>query len=217
MRVMAAPSAIGHYTAGEVGRLAGVSGQTIGQWARYSIIPSVSTNPRVYSYADAGEAVLVRYLLHHELQPSDVREIVKNLRDKFGAWPLTNAPLAHDGRFVVVRDREGRVFSASYADQGVLEGTLERLTEVDLFAIRTALSRGGWVADLSKIAHVEVDPERLSGQPTIRGKRIATEVVADLARDEAGREVLREDFHLTEEEIADAVEYERAVREAVAA
>jgi len=63
------PAAIGHYSAGEVARLAGVSPQRVGSWARYGIVPRVSRKPSIYSYADAGEAVIVRYLIEHGVKP----------------------------------------------------------------------------------------------------------------------------------------------------
>jgi uncharacterized protein (DUF433 family)/DNA-binding transcriptional MerR regulator len=205
------PAAIGRYSATEVGRLAGVSAQRIGQWARVGIIPSVSHQPRVYSYADAGEAVLVRYLVQQGLRPRDVREIVENLRKRYGAWPLAHAPLEHDGRLVVVREGKEMFFSAA-TDHEVIAGTL-----IDLKAVRAALERGGWVAYHHPRDYVEVDPERLSGRPTVRGRRIATEVVADLAQRPEGRDILRDDFGLSDDEIDDAVGYEADVREATAA
>ncbi|MGI8779293.1 MAG: DUF433 domain-containing protein [Solirubrobacteraceae bacterium] len=47
------------------------------------------------------------------------------------------------------------------------------------------------------------DPERLSGRPMIRGRRIAAEDVARIA-EESGGDVLVEDYELSEREIADA-------------
>lgn len=207
-----APAAIGRYSAEEVGRLAGVSARRVGQWARYGIIPSVSDEPRVYSYADAGEAVLVRYLLGVGLRPTDVRQIVVDLRKKFGLWPLSSAPLEHDGKLVVLREGD-RVFVAVLKpEQKVIAETL-----IDLHVVRAALERGGWVSLGHPREHIEVDPERLSGRPTVRGRRVATEMVANIAAKPEGREVLRDEFHLTDEEIEDAVAYEHDVREAVAA
>jgi DNA-binding transcriptional MerR regulator len=48
----------GHYLASEVGRLAGVSGQSIGQWARNGYLRSSQSDgpPRVYSFQDVAEA-----------------------------------------------------------------------------------------------------------------------------------------------------------------
>lgn len=205
------PRAIGHYSAAEVGRLAGVSARRVGQWARYGIIPSVSSKPRVYSYADAGEAVLVRYLIGLGYKPREVRQVVEQLRNKYGEWPLASAPLEHDGRLLVIKDKDGVYLSVQRPDHEVIAGTL-----IDLKAVRTALERGGWVSVGTTREYIEVDPERLSGRPTIKGRRIATEVVADLAQRPEGREILLTDFDLSEDEIEAAVNYEADVSAAVA-
>lgn len=206
------PRSIGHYTAAEVGRLAGVSARRVGQWARYGIIPSVSTKPRVYSYADAGEAVLVRYLVGLGYKPGEVREVVESLRRDYGEWPLASAPLEHDGKLLVIKRKGGVYVSVQRPGHGVIAGTL-----IDLKAVRAALERGGWVSVDSPREYIEVDPERLSGRPTIKGRRIATEVVADLAKRPEGREILADDFGLSKEEIDAAVSYEADVSAAVAA
>ena len=85
-----------------------------------------------------------------------------------------------------------------------MEGTI-----IDLRAIRDALSRGGWVAYKTPRDHIEVDPDRHSGEPVIRGRRIATSRVAALADQPEGRKTLRDDFGLTDAEIDDAIDYER--------
>jgi uncharacterized protein (DUF433 family) len=201
----------GHYSAKEVARLAGVSPDRIGQWARYGIIPSRPKSRRVYTFADAAEAVLAHYLVEQGLKPRDIRAIVANLREQFGNWPLTTAPLEHEGRLVVIREGPNLLFDALAHEQEVIVGT------VDLVRVRDALSRGGWVALYHPREHIEVDPERLSGRPTIRGRRVSTESVAALAEREDGLELLYEDFALTREQIADAVAYEADVKEALAA
>lgn len=134
------PRAIGHYSAAEVGRLAGVSARRVGQWARYGVIPSVSSKPRVYSYADAAEAVLVRYLVEIGLKPREVRQIVEGLRTEYAEWPLVAAPLEHDGKLVVIHEGKNIYISALKPGHEVIAGTL-----IDLKAVRAALERGGWV------------------------------------------------------------------------
>jgi uncharacterized protein (DUF433 family) len=211
LRSVAKPRAIGHYSAAEVGRLAGVSARRIGQWARYGLIPSVSAKPRIYSYADAGEAVLVRYLISQKYTTAEVRRIVEQLREEFGTWPLAAAPLEHDGKLTVLR-KDGEVFiSVDRPDHEVMGETF-----LNLKIVREALWSGGWVAYVNNLAHIEVDPERLSGRPTLRGRRLATEVVAELAQLEGGREDLRDEYGLTDEEIDSALAYESAVSAAVA-
>jgi len=208
------PAAIGHYSASEVARLAGVSPVRIGSWARYGIVPRVSRRPSVYSYADAGEAVIARYLIEHGVKPKKVRELVERLRDEFGEWPLARAPLKHEGGLVVMRDPKGGVLVdvINHPDQQVEEGTFLSLTEV-----REALERGGWVAFSTPRPHIQVDPSRLSGRPTIRDRRVPTAMVAELAERAEGRTLLRTEFGLSEEEIDEAVGYEADVADALAA
>jgi uncharacterized protein (DUF433 family) len=206
-------AAIGHYSATEVARLAGVSPRRIGSWARYGIIPSVSKRPRVYSYADAGEAVLVRYLVDQKFATKKIRQIVENLRREYGPWPLATAPLKHDGRLAVI-EKEGKVYidAADTGEQRVIAKTL-----LDLKAVRVALENGGWVAYEKPRKHIQVDPERLSGQPVVRDRRVPTEVVAELAKRPDGLALLRKDYELSDEEIDEAVEYEADVDRALAA
>ncbi len=209
----ASPRAIGHYTAAEVSRLAGVSSRRIGSWARYGIVSRVSRRPNVYSYADVGEAVIAHYLIDQGVKPKKIREMVERLRKRFGEWPLARAPLEHEGGLVVIREGDKVLVDVvNYPDHLVEEGTFLSLTDVC-----EALERGGWVALWNPRAHIQVDPNRLSGRPTIRGRRIPTAMVAELAERDEERTLLRREFGLTEEEIDDAAAYENDVAIALAA
>jgi uncharacterized protein (DUF433 family) len=208
------PTAIGYYTAADVARLAGVSSQKIGQWARRGIIrPSVSRRPNIYSYADAGEAILAHYLVQQGNRPAEVRAVVEALRQDYGEWPLATAPIEHEGKLVVMRDEAGpHFYSVGVLDKHALIGG----TLLDLKVIREALSHGGWVAIDHPREHIEVDPDRHSGEPVIRGRRLSTRRVAELAATKEGRKSLQEDYRLSTAEIEDAVGYERDL-EALAA
>ena len=52
----------GEFLAGAVGELAGVSGNTIGQWARWGYIRASQSDgdPHVYSVEDVAEAAMVK-------------------------------------------------------------------------------------------------------------------------------------------------------------
>ncbi len=86
----------GRLRAGEVGDLAGVSGNTIGQWARWGYIRSSQSEgePRVYSVEDVAEAAIVAELLGRGVRHADIRRTVERLRGEYGAWPLSEARLA---------------------------------------------------------------------------------------------------------------------------
>jgi DNA-binding transcriptional MerR regulator len=93
---MAARSARPHgrLLAGEVAALAGVSGTTIGQWARRGYIRSSQSSgePRVYSVEDVAEAAIVSELLDRGVPHGQIRAAVDLLADR-GRWPLSEVHL----------------------------------------------------------------------------------------------------------------------------
>ena len=95
---MSRPRGHGRLLAGEVGELAGVSGTTIGQWARHGLIRSSQSDgePRVYAVEDVAEAAIVHELLKRGVRHADVRRAIDRLHT-YGAWPLSEAPLATTG------------------------------------------------------------------------------------------------------------------------
>jgi DNA-binding transcriptional MerR regulator len=104
----------GRLLAGEAGELVGVSGTTIGQWARHGYIrPSQSADlPHVYSVEDVGEAAIVAELLARGVRHAEVRRAIERLRS-YGEWPLSEARLAttvDEGRPRIVLHEDGRRF-----------------------------------------------------------------------------------------------------------
>ena len=102
------PRAHGTFLAGEVGELAGVSGNTIGQWARWGYIRASQSagDPHVYSVEDVTEAAMVHTLLERGVSHMMVRRAIAHLGE-YGKWPLSEAPLAvADGR-LVLNERDG--------------------------------------------------------------------------------------------------------------
>lgn len=203
----------GHYLADEVGKLAGVSGQQIGQWARYGYIQSSQSDktPRVYSYQDVAEAMAVHALIEAGVRYDALRATIEWLRDRHGHdWPLSHARLkVGTGTDVYGRPLEKRTVVSDGID---LPANHPVLTEGDLIEIATDLRRGGWAARaLRDLTHIEVHPDRLSGRPVIRGTRVPAEHAARMAEGPGGRETLREDYDLTDEQIGDAVRWWKTV------
>jgi uncharacterized protein (DUF433 family) len=189
----------GIYLAGEVGRLSGVSGWKIGQWARNGYIRSSqgSGSPRLYSFQDVAEAMVVHELLDRNVPYRDIKRAINELRERYGDWPLTLAQLATSRGRVIAQDDE--------ATYDIGKRGWQQMSAQDLERIRDLLQRGGWAArDLPDLEHIEVDPDRLSGRPTIRGRRIPAAKVARLALIEGGRRTLKDDFKLSEAEVRDA-------------
>lgn len=213
----------GHYLASEAGRLAGVSGRTIGQWARRGYIRASQSDrtPKVYSYQDIAEAMVVHELLEAHVDHRAIKAAIEDIRAESGtAWPLTHAalmvPADHEvhttgrrrKRHVVVERDHGNIDTAT--GHPVFEG-------VDLVAIATDLRAGGWAARGRRLRHIEVNPDRLSGRPTIAGTRVPAEDVARLAAEPGGRRTLQDEYGLTAEQIDDAVAWWQAVTEYEAA
>lgn len=213
----------GYYLAHEAGWLAGVSGDRIGQWARRGYIrSSISTGvPRVYSYQDVAEAMVVHELEGDGVPLPAIRRAVQLLREEYGDWPLTQAPLV-----TALLDGSGgdqvAGLALAHADGGLTD--LHRrprhglLPLGEIRRIARDLRRGGWaVRDLPDLRSIEVDPDRLSGRPAISGTRVPAELVAQLARTAAGRSTLRSDYDVTAQQMKDATVWWRAVEEFAAA
>ena len=102
----------GRFLAGEAGELAGVSGTTIGQWARRGYIRASQSSgePHVYSVEDVAEAAIVHALLERGIRHAEIRRTIAALRDR-GTWPLSAASLAttaeNGGPRVVLREEDG--------------------------------------------------------------------------------------------------------------
>lgn len=207
MSAVVALRPVGIYLAAEVGRLAGVSGDRIGQWARRGYIsPSQGKGPpNLYSYQDVAEAMVVHDLLVEGVDLGDIRRTVETLRFDYGDWPLTRAELWVQDETKAVAVREGGEFFEASRKRMPLQGiyNVGRLKR-----IVNDLERGGWAArELDDLTYIEVNPERLSGRPTIRGMRVEADVVAEIAREAAGRRRLRQEYELTDQEIDDAVRW----------
>ncbi|HEX4863487.1 MAG TPA: MerR family transcriptional regulator [Acidimicrobiales bacterium] len=217
---MASREPRGWYLAGEVGRLAGTSGETIGQWARRGYISSSQSIgvPRVYSFQDVAEAMVVHELLERGLTHREIRRAIRNLRQRFGDWPLLTAPIATTDmrrvfgadakEFLLLLEKGGTQVDAV---QGASTQFMLNLS-LGLRAVTKLLRRGGWaVKDLPHVQSIEVDPDRLSGRPTIRSRRIPADKVAILAQTSDGRQSLESDYRLSAKQIEDAVRWYGAV------
>ena len=108
----------GHLLAGEAGELVGVSGTTIGQWARRGYIRASRSAalPHVYSVEDVAEAAIVAALLRRGVRHADIRRAIERLRG-YGDWPLSTATLAttradgpRGGRPRIVLREDGETF-----------------------------------------------------------------------------------------------------------
>ncbi len=207
----------GHYLAQEVGELAGVSGETVGQWARYGYIRASWSKPgeypRIYSFQDIAEAIMVHELVDQRVPLKVLRPVIESLRDQLGDWPLQHAhleTLAPKGIQVAALLVKHGVDRYELGDHGWQQvGS----TTVDPRRVAADLNRGGWAArQIPDLRHIEVDPDRLSGRPTIRGRRVPASMVAELAEAPHGVPLLHEDYDLDADQIRDARRWWEATR-----
>jgi uncharacterized protein (DUF433 family) len=155
--------------------------------------------------------MVVHELIDNNVPLKSIKSAIHGLRAKYGHdWPLTNAALAVQPGFeksplVVIEDEDG-------FDLG--RGWQRVLTTANLRRIAGDLSRGGWVAkEMPELRHIEVNPDRLSGRPTIRGLRVPVELVGELASEPDGVSILKRDYELSEPQIKDATKWWEAVKQ----
>jgi uncharacterized protein (DUF433 family) len=212
----------GHYLAHEVGFLAGISGPLVGQWAKNGYIRSSQGTdlPRIYSFQDVAEAMVVHELTDAGVEYSDIREAIRGLRERFGEdWPLSEAQ-AKLGTYGAKGKAKRRVAYAD--DEGVYDlghKKWQQMDASDLGRISGLLRRGGWAArKLKGLRYIEVNPDRLSGTPTIKDRRVAARSVAELAEQgKAGFDLLRHEYDLGEGQINDAQRWWREASKLAAA
>jgi MerR HTH family regulatory protein len=108
------PKPHGHFLAGEAGELAGVSGNTIGQWARWGYIRASQSDgdPHVYSVEDVAEAAMVHALLERGVRHREVRRAIARLKP-YGRWPLSEASLATTPHGRIVLRENGGAYALS--------------------------------------------------------------------------------------------------------
>jgi uncharacterized protein (DUF433 family) len=194
--------------------LAGVSGAKIGQWAHYGYMRASQSEPgeypRVYSYQDVAEAILIHELLDDKVPLPVLRPVIEGLRARLGDWPLQHAQLetvsTEEVPIASLLVREGDL----HLELGEHGWQIVEHTTISPQRVAAELHRGGWAArQLPDLQHIAVDPDYLSGRPTIRGRRVPVSLVAELAEEEDGSKILHDDYDLTSDQIDDAVRWWR--------
>lgn len=209
----------GWYSASDAAQLVGVSGRKLGQWVAHGYLTATRDPgpPPVLSYLDVAEGLAVHELLRRGVPRREIRHTVANCREQYGAWPLQTAPV----RFTQMTPKRARLAleeGEQLYDISHAKGQQTELRWEDLQALASLLRRGGWVLrDNDQITHIEVDPEKLSGKPSILGRRLAAADVAVIAMSPNGHNILLDDYELAPVEIKDAVDWWRLVSEVAAA
>ncbi|HZK15050.1 MAG TPA: DUF433 domain-containing protein [Solirubrobacterales bacterium] len=205
------PEFRGVFTPWRAGALAGVSGNRIGQWARYGLIrPShYEGRPRnLYAFNDVAEAIVIRWLLERSFDYEAIHAAIEKARDEHPDWPLLEAPLGvaqhalkGDPRGVIVLQVETGVYVET-SEPGQVTLRPQLLEEA-----RDMLRRGGWIAAQLQLRRIEVDPQKLGGAPSLRGRRWPIERIAQIASDSEGRSLLVDDYGLDQRDIDESMRW----------
>ena len=208
-REKARPEQLGVFSPRRAGQLAGVGGDTIGQWARHGLIHPTIYEGRpanLYAFYDVAEAIVVHWLHVEGFSFDEIHHAISK-----GAewdWPLLEQELGV-ARDAVESDRgvlATRLKDGSYLEVGRPGEQL--VPKPELFhQAADVLRTGGWLAKRLGLTRIEVDPQRLGGAPTVKGHRWPVERVARIADDDEGRAMLVEEYELDELDIEESVEW----------
>ncbi len=205
---------LGVFSPYRAGALAGVSGNRIGQWARYGVVSPTIYEGRPanrYAFYDVAEAIVVHQLQDAGFTYDEIHAAINNARERFPNWPLLHADLGVARHVIGASDRGVIVekLDGEYVETGRPGGQIVIKPQL-LDLARDMLASGGWLARHLHLERIEVDPEKLGGAPTLRGRRWPVERVARTAADAAGRELLIEDYGLDTRDIDESVRWTQA-------
>jgi uncharacterized protein (DUF433 family) len=208
----AAPELRAVFPPWRAGALAGVSGNRIGQWARNGLIHPTYFEGRLrnlYTFNDVAEAIVIRWLLDRSFTYDAIHGAIEKARAEHPDWPLLEAPLGVAQHAVRGDPRGGIVLKV---ENGVYVSTSVGSAQVTLKPqlldeARDMLRRGGWIAAQLELRRIEVDPGKLGGAPSLRGRRWPIERVAQIAADDEGRGLLVEDYGIDEGEIDESLRW----------
>ncbi len=210
------PESLGIYPAHRVGALAGVSGYTIGQWARYRFIRPTYYKGRpahLYTFNDIAEAIVVHWLLNKEFTYEQIHMAINHAREEYPEWPLLKAPLG----VAQHADDEGdpRGIIAQETKRGVYIDVSRPGDQITLkpqffHDVAIMLRTGGWIASELNLKRIEVNPEKLGGAPTLRGHRWLIESVAQIAADKEGCTILVDDYGLDKRDLDESMSWVKA-------
>ena len=195
--------------------LAGVSGDRIGQWARWGHIRSSRSErePRVYSYEDVAEAMIVHELEELGADLPSIRSAVERLRERqHVGWPLQHNR-APAGRRATARSWSSRATRPTTSARAARASRASWRRRTCTASPPSSSAAAGPRASSPACATSRSIPDRLGGRPVIRGRRIAAQDVATLVAEPGGRVLLHDDYDLDDAQIDDAVSWWATARD----
>ena len=207
------------YRLDEVDGLLGTRRGTARRWidgwhrGRHSYGPLVRAERTGSNVVTWGEFVAARLIAEFDDRGIDVfalRPVVAAMREAFStAHPLAIARpfMEADGRALVLRV-QGQVAPNSGFGLVVAEDGAARLSpEVARFVRAACYSDPGFVSRIVLEGTVVVDPEYASGQPTMAGRRLRAEIIAEAVNAGERRAEVARMWDLTAAAVDDAVRF----------
>ena len=159
--------------------LTGTSTRQLYDWRRKGVlVPEVSpSSPALYSFRDL-VAVRTVAFLRSQISFQKVRVAFENLRQLDYLDHPSTYKFGTDGNTIAVEDGNGTVIDlVSNKGQYVMFTLEEIFREFTNFA-------GNKVVDFERpLPHLEVNPRRMGGWPTIAGTRVPYDAISDLLDD----------------------------------
>jgi uncharacterized protein (DUF433 family) len=170
------------------------------------VLAPVRRTPRQpdHSFSDLISLFVVRELRREGVKPRTIREAEQHLRS---VWQ-TDRPFVHDTIQTDGRD----VFADGARITGQVEAASKQGQQVMLEVVKDMLRDVGYVDGAARTwmpdAHVVLDPAIQFGEPVLRGTRLLTVVVAEVAsaRD---TDIAADRFRISREQADAAVAFER--------
>lgn len=207
------------YSFADVDRLVGLSAGTARRWINgYEragvdyppVLRPEPTDDEDVTWGEMVEARLLAEFRHRRVSLQRLRPAVQRLREEFGPYPLAMARPLLDvtGRELVrrVQDEVGLARQLHLvvvrSGQTMLDIRTERFTA-------SAQYEDGAVVALrpqERTPEIRMDPKRAFGQPAIRSVR--TDVIAEEYRAGTAREELADLYHLTTDQVDQALRFE---------
>ena len=215
------------YSASEAARLLRVrNGQAVMRWVDgYSragvdyppVIRERSTGDDVLTWGEFVEARYIAALRANGASLQRLRKVISLLKDEFGtAYPLAYTKPFMDGRDVVLKAESDLELPKPLRLVRVVEGQLRLSTPADNH-VHSVI----WDEDFAKglrvagpSSPVVIDPVRGFGMPSLEGRNLRTEVLAELYLAGDSVDSIAEGYDLTRDQVDAALRWELSALQA---
>ena len=207
------------YLYAEVDRLVGLHPGTARRWingyerdGRY-YEPILRTSAQGTEWVTWGEFVEARMLAEfrdQSIRTAKLRAAVDKLRERFNiGYPLAHLQpylAATDGE-LAIKDEKGDALSVIRTGQLILQASRPVIDTATLASDDSGRKFASEILLDREFPGIKVNPDRLSGQPTFEGRRIAVMTIASMVAAGEPRDELAADYSLSLVQVDEAVRY----------